>query len=168
MLKREAQENENAEFEQQAQQFFNSIESNMSTLVTQQPMEVETAVANTPTEAVAEIAAEEPNQYRVVLGTSSGDSQPVTLSLQVRKVTTINLLCHQLIFLAFSKKKYFPGTKFGLLVFLDGRQHGNARNSAGGENNLHAEREEGHHHPNAHSQQKGVKPRRAPQEVQTD
>lgn len=85
MLKREAQENENAEFEQQAQQFFNSIESNMSTLVTQQPMEVETVVANTPTEAaVAEIVSEEPNQYRVVLGTSSGDSQPVTLSLQVR------------------------------------------------------------------------------------
>jgi carbamoylphosphate synthase large subunit len=89
MLKREAQENENVEFEQQAQQFFNSIESNMSTLVTQQPMEVETAVENTPTEAVAEIAAEEPpNQYRVVLGTSSGDSQPVTLSLQVRKFAT--------------------------------------------------------------------------------
>jgi hypothetical protein len=85
MLKREAQENENAEFEQQAQQFFNSIEGNMSTLVTQQPMEVETAVANTPTEAaVAEITPDEPNQYRVVLGTSSGDSQPVTLSLQVR------------------------------------------------------------------------------------
>lgn len=88
MLKREAQENENAEFEQQAQQFFNSIESNMSTLGTQQPMEVETTVATTPVDAVAEavaqITAEEPNQYRVVLGTSSGDSQPVTLSLQVR------------------------------------------------------------------------------------
>lgn len=95
MLKREAQENENAEFEQQAQQFFNSIESNMSTLVTQQPMEVETAVAvaNTPTEAaVAEITAEEPNQYRVVLGTSSGDSQPVTLSLQVRHLTIIVMI----------------------------------------------------------------------------
>jgi len=88
MLKREAQENENLAYEQQAQQFFNSIESNMSTLLAQQPVEIcsETAVAATSTETITEITTEEPSQYRVVLGTSTGDSQPMTLSLQVQKL----------------------------------------------------------------------------------
>ncbi|XP_059484845.1 uncharacterized protein LOC132202116 [Neocloeon triangulifer] len=84
ILKREAQENENAAYEEQAQQFLDSIEANMSTVSTNQTVTVCTEQPVVEAETVAAIVTEEPSQYRVVLSNNaSGDSQPVTLSLQV-------------------------------------------------------------------------------------
>ncbi|CAB3375201.1 Hypothetical predicted protein [Cloeon dipterum] len=85
ILKREAQENGNDDYEGQAQQFLDTIEVNMSTITTDQAVTVVAEQAIETETVTTEIVTDEPSQeYRVILSNPTGEeSQPVTLSLQV-------------------------------------------------------------------------------------